>query len=183
MHLAALKHLAGVAMAITRCGRIIVFGSSSLFGSIPEADEEFELIRNSLDADFVLDPFDEAIAKVTHDALGRTSPFEQQFGYHADIVRPLAYENFPDDWETRVVPLAGCKGVLSLEPHDMAVAKLLAGRPKDFNLLTDLIRAGPLDPSIIRDRLRGTAMTEVWIRRTHERLYEIAEAGGHPLPR
>ncbi|MFO1484443.1 MAG: hypothetical protein U1F71_13875 [Verrucomicrobiaceae bacterium] len=99
MRIEALKHMVGVALAITRGGRIIVFGSSSLLGTVPDADQRFELIRRSLDADFILDPFDDQIARTAQDALGVDTDFEREFGYHADIVRPMAFDNFPPGWE------------------------------------------------------------------------------------
>jgi hypothetical protein len=183
MRLEALKHMAGVAMSITRSGRIVVFGSSSLFGTIPDADNEYELIRRSLDADFILDPFDEGVGRVALNALGVTSPFEQQFGYHADIIRPVAFENFPPGWDARLIPLADCPGVFCLEPHDMAVAKLFAGRPKDIALLSELVRTGRLDPAILYQRLTDMPLAEAWIVKTHQRLREVAEKGGNPLPK
>ena len=167
MRIEALIHMADAALAITRSGRIIVFGSSSLLGSIPDADQRFELIRRSLDADFILDPFDDQIARVAQDALGADTEFARQFGYHADIVRPLD----------------GCAGVFCLEPHDMAVAKLFAGRPKDITLLAELIRAGLMNIEVLSKRLFETPMTEAWIVRTDLKLREAAEKGGKPLPR
>src|SRR5687768_14335837 len=102
MRLEALKHMAGVVLSIARGGRIVVFGSSSLFGTVPDADSEFDLIKRSRDADFILDPFDEIIGRIAHDALGAATPFAEQFGYHADIVRPIAFENFPPGWDKRL---------------------------------------------------------------------------------
>lgn len=182
MRIEALKHMAGAALALTHSGRIIVFGSSSLLGSIPDADQRFELIRRSLDADFILDPFDEQIARVAHDALGADTEFEREFGYHADIVRPMAFENFPPGWEGRLLPLDGCAGVFCLEPHDMAVAKLFAGRAKDITLLAELIRENLLNVEVLAKRLFDTPMTEAWIVRTHLNLREVAMKGGRPLP-
>jgi len=40
MHIEALKHMAGIVRAISSEGRIIVYGSSSIFGTIPRADSE-----------------------------------------------------------------------------------------------------------------------------------------------
>lgn len=183
MRVEALKHMAAVALAITRGGRIIVFGSSSLLGTVPDADQRFELVRRSLDADFILDPFDDLVARVAQDALGADTEFERQFGYHADIVRPMVFENFPSGWEDRLKPLDGCAGVFCLEPHDMAVAKLFAGRTKDITLLAELIRENLLDVDLLSKRLLDMPMTEAWIVRTNLKLCEAAERGGKPLPR
>ena len=105
MHLKALKHLAAVAAAIAQEGRIVVLGSSSILGTYPEADSDYEWVRLSRDADFVLDPYDDGTARIAHDALGVDSVFDQQYGYYADIIRPMAYENFLPGWQDRLVPL------------------------------------------------------------------------------
>lgn len=145
------------------------------------ADSEHEWIHRPDDADFVLDPYDEVTGRIAHDSVGRDSELEVAKAYHADIVRPIAYENFPPGWQDRLVPLEGCAGVFCLEPHGLAVAKLFAGRPKDMGLLTALIRMGRLDPGEIQRRLREMEMPEAWIVRTHRFLREAA-AGGKELP-
>jgi hypothetical protein len=182
MHLKALKHLASIASAISGEAKIVVFGSSSLLASYPEADTEYEMIRRSQDADFVLDPWKDEIALVAHDALGADSVFEEQNGYHADIIRPMAYENFPPGWESRAVPLPGCPGVICLEPHDMAVAKCFPARPKDRALIIALMQAGRLQAPVMKERLSSMPLTEAWIVKTHRFLHETAAEAGFPLP-
>ncbi len=66
----------------------------------------------------------------------------------------------PPGWEDRLVPLADCAGVFCLEPHDYAVAKLRAGRPKDLALLTALLATGRLAAGTVRERLDRTQMPE-----------------------
>ena len=183
MHLKALKHLAAVAAAIAQEGRIVVLGSSSILGTYPEADSDYEWVRLSRDADFVLDPYDDGTARIAHDALGVDSVFDQQYGYYADIIRPMAYENFLPGWQDRLVPLEGCAGVFCLEPHDMAVAKCFPARKKDHDLLAALIGAGRLSPPVLKERLSSMALTEAWIVKSHRFLHGVAEAAGQPLPR
>ena len=56
----------------------------------------------------------------------------------------------PPGWEQRLVtytspatePAAG----LCLDPQDLVAAKLAAGRPKDFEFVAALLRAGIVDP-------------------------------------
>lgn len=103
MHLAALKHMAAMAVSIAGNSRIVVFGSASLLGSYPSADLDYELIRRSGDADFVLDPWEDEVALLAHESLGVDSEFDKENGYHADIIRPMAFENFPPGWDDRLV--------------------------------------------------------------------------------
>ncbi len=183
MDLKALKHLASVVQAITLGRRLIVFGSILPLRRFPEADDDYELMRRSMDADFVLDPFDETTGKTVGDAIGAEADFASQFGYYADIVRPIVCENFPPGWEDRVIPLEGVANVFCLEPHDMAVAKLFAGRPKDIALLTALMKSQRLDALRIYHLLFETPMPEAMIVKTHSRLKQAADGAGVVLPR
>ena len=183
MDIQALKHMATVAQAIAGPRKIVVFGSASLFGTFPTADDQLEMLRRSQDADFILQPFDEATGRTLNDAIGGDAEFAAQFGYHADIVQPFATENFPPDFESRLVPLDGCANVFCLDPHDMAVAKLMVGRPKDIALLTDLARQQRLNLEKLATLLRQTPMTEAMIVKTHRVLDAVrtaAESAGAP---
>lgn len=129
MDIASLRKLISAIRAKAPDRPLILFGSASSLGSFPELGEQEGWIRRSNDADFVLDPWDEELAFSIHNEVGREKSYDQTTGHHADIVRPIAFENFPPGWHDRLVPLDGCPGVFCLEPHDMAVAKLFAGRP------------------------------------------------------
>jgi hypothetical protein len=163
--------------------KLILFGSCSALASYPDLGTmEGSAVRHSRDADFVLDPWDDDVARQIHDRVGARKSFDVEHGFYADIIRPMAYENFPPGWQERLVPLAGCAGVFCLEPHDMAVAKCFPARPKDRALLVALIQAGRLSPPVIRERLSGMPLTEAWIVRSHRFLQETAAAAGQPLP-
>ncbi|MDI1313097.1 DUF6036 family nucleotidyltransferase [Prosthecobacter sp.] len=81
------------------------------------------------------------------------------------------------DFRNRLVPLEGCPRVFALDPHDMAVAKLFAGRPKDIRLLSFLLATDRLDEAKVRKLLWDTPMEEKWIVKTHAVLEQVvAEA-------
>ena len=130
MDIASLRNLIAAIRTKAPDRPLIMFGSASSLGTFPDLGESDGWIRNSNDADFVLDPWDEELAWSIHNEFGLEKPYDRLTGHHADIVRPIAYENFPPGWQARLVPLAGCPGVMCLEPHDMAVAKLFAGRTR-----------------------------------------------------
>ncbi len=164
--------------------KLVLFGSASVLASYPDlGTDENSMVRRSRDADFVLDPWDEELALRIHERVGARKSFDVEFGFYADIIRPMAYENFPPGWEDRAVPLADCRRVICLEPHDMAVAKCFPARPKDRALLVALIRAGRLQPPVLRERLSSMPLTEAWIVKTHRFLQETAAEAGQPLPR
>lgn len=181
MRLSSLKHLAGAVVAIVPKANIIVFGSSSALCSHPELPEVTDSYEQTLDADFILDPWDNDMALLLSETLGKESGFFEHFKYYADIVRPAAFDNFPPDFRDRLVPLEGCPRVFALDPHDMAVAKLFAGRPKDIRLLAFLLATGRLDEAKVRKLLWDTPMEEKWIVRTHNVLDQaVAEARKQP---
>ena len=164
--------------------RLILFGSSSALASFPDlgtADDS--LVRLSRDADFVLEPWDDSVALQIHERVGARKSFDVEHGFYADIVRPMAFENFPPGWNDRLVGLEGCPGVFCLEPHDMAVAKCFPARLKDRQLLVALMLAGRLDPHIMQERLSSMPLTEAWIVKSHRFLHEVAAEAGQPFPK
>jgi hypothetical protein len=181
MRLDALKHMAEVVRAMARPQRIVVIGSSSLFASFPAIDMDTGPLANTNDADFVVLPFDEQTGTMLHDSLGADEEFHQRHGYYADILRPLALEELTPGWEARLVPLPGMEDlVFCLDPRDMAVCKLRAGRPKDVALLAVLVREGMLDAGELREHLFLTPMREAMIVRAHECLRQVREQAGLP---
>lgn len=177
MRVSSLKHLVSEISAIVSEAKIIVFGSASALCSHPELPEVTDSYKNTLDADFILDPWDESVARSVSEKLGNDSEFFQLHKYYADIVRPAAFDNFPPDFRDRLVPLEGCPRVFALNPHDMAVAKLFAGRAKDIRLLAFPLATRRLDEAQVRELLWQTPMEDKWIVRTHAVLDQVvAEA-------
>lgn len=162
-----LMHLLQVAKALAPDRRIVVFGSMSVVVRYPTLAEETDLYRNTLDADFIPEPWSEELGQFMNDTMGKESPFRDYNGYYADIVRPAAFDQFPPGFQDRLVPIEGFENTFALEIHDMAVAKLWAGRPKDVRLLSALIHLGKLDVETLRKRLWDTPMAEKWIVKTH----------------
>lgn len=176
MRLDSLKHLARVAGSIAETGSIIVFGSSSLLPTFPELGDDFGgPLAKTFDADFVIEPWNEEIGVLLHETLGEEESFHIHFGYYADIIRPIAFEQFPKGWQDRLVPLPDVERVFCLDPHDMAAAKCQAGRPKDVELLALLIASGRLVPALVTERLFGVAMREAMIVKSHNILKEAVE--------
>ncbi len=173
MRVEALKHLATSAAALAADATIVVFGSASAFATYPELGVESDLYQQTKDADFIFEPWEQRLGKALNSAVGKESLFYDHFGYYADIISPAAFDNFPPDFRDRLVPLEGCPRVFALDPHDMAVAKLFAGRPKDIRLLAFLL-ATTFSTSLRSASCCGTrrwrksgssAPTTCWIRR------------------
>ena len=89
-------------------------------------------------------------------ALGRGSRFFDTFQYSADAV-DLATAAAPDGWEGRLVRFErpGTNGAVGwcLEAHDLAAAKLAAGRDKDYEFVEALLRERLIDRAVLVERV------------------------------
>lgn len=92
-------------------------------------------------------------------ALGLGSSFEQEFGYYADAVSP-ALPTLPEDWESRLIPIAFASGVTAwfLDPNDAAISKYARCEPRDREWIRAGLAAGIMSMPSIEYRLRDTSM-------------------------
>jgi hypothetical protein len=139
------EHVLGAAANVTGLDEFVVVGSQAILGSFVDVPEG--LLR-SLDADIY--PLREpAAADLIDGALGDGSPFQLAYGYYAHGVGPET-ARAPAGWEQRLVrleiparpgsdrsPVAFC-----LEPHDLVLAKCVAGREKDWEYAREALSAG-----------------------------------------
>jgi hypothetical protein len=89
--------------------------------------------------------------------MGRSedSQFHSTFGYYGQGVS-VSTATLPAGWRDRIVVFDTAdtepgRG-LCLEPHDLVVSKLVAGREKDFAFASALLRAGLIDASLLKQR-------------------------------
>ncbi len=138
MKIHELEHILRAAGAITQEEVLVVIGSQSILGALPDAPEE--LLR-SIEADVY--PFKAPEkADLIDGSIGERSPFHDTFGYYAHGVGPeTAY--LPYRWLSRTIEInnSNTRGVtgLCLHPVDLAISKLLAGRPKDLDFVRILV--------------------------------------------
>jgi hypothetical protein len=160
MRLQSLNHLIEVVSAVARPTRVVVLGSSSLLPEHPELGNQGQPLELTTDADFLLDPVNEAIAESLQVAAGNDSAFMAQFGYYADILRPEMAQTLPAGWETRLQPVPGYDRVFALGVYDLALVKLMVGRPKDLELLRGLLRLGIVEAAKLRQHYQATPLGE-----------------------
>ena len=177
MRLSALKHLTEAVRSLAQSRQVRILGSSALLASFPQLGKSGDPIEASFDADLLIDPCDEPLAAMLHEALGEGSLFAQRTGYHVDILRPDIVEMLPPAWKTRLVKLEGPGDIAALAPEDVLVAKLRVGRDKDLELCRWLFEKGNVDPRTVRARLDATPMPEAEVVRVYRRLE--ACSGGH----
>jgi len=135
-----LEHVLRAAGSVSGCRELIVIGSQALLGSCPDAPAE---LRVSMEVDlYPLDAPEKA--DLIDGSIGELSPFHETFGYYAHGVGPET-ATVPAKWKTRLVrvetPNTGGTVGLCLSPVDLAISKLLAGRPKDFDFVRGMLQA------------------------------------------
>jgi hypothetical protein len=92
----------------------------------------------------------------------------------------------PDGWRERVVRVetadtAGAVG-WCLEPHDLAVSKLAAGREKDLEFVETMVRRNLVVPQTIRERLADTPTMPAERRELAEARLRAWAARAHRAP-
>jgi hypothetical protein len=151
-----LEHVLRAASQIADDPRVLVIGSQSVLGAIPEECLP-PAATASIDVDvaFFDDP-DDRKADQVDGAIGELSPFHETFGYYAQGVS-VSTAVLPEGWRDRLVVVetastAPGRGYL-LDPHDCVVSKLVAGREKDLVFATALIESRLVDPAVIAERI------------------------------
>jgi hypothetical protein len=152
---AALEHVIRTAGAIADDEDIVVIGSQSILGQFPDAPGELTISR---EADvFPLNHRDRS--DLIDGSIGEGSPFERSFGYYAHGVGEETAV-LPAGWRSRLVLVSNentrhIRG-WCLEVHDLAIAKLIAGREKDLEFVAAVWRLGMVQPELLRLRLALT---------------------------
>ncbi len=154
-----LDHVLRAASRIIGDSDLLVIGSAAILGTHPEEDLPGAATRSD-EADLApLDDPDGSRSMEIEAALGAGSQFHETFGYFADGV-DVATAIVPAGWRDRLIRYetegsAPGRG-WCLEQHDLAVSKLVAGRPKDYEFVEALVVAGLLDVPTLRERFEAT---------------------------
>lgn len=146
-----LEHLIRACADIAADDDIVIVGSQAVLGSHPDAPPE---LLASVDADVFPRNRPER-ADVIDGAIGEGSPFHATFGYYAHGVGPETAKA-PAGWEQRLVVVdnANTRGARGwcLEPHDLVLAKCVAGRDRDIDFARVALRHEIVDAVELRSR-------------------------------
>ncbi|PWH05344.1 hypothetical protein DEO23_12175 [Brachybacterium endophyticum] len=151
-----LAHLLRAACDIAGDREVLVIGSQSILGAFDE-DDLPPAATASIEADiaFLEDP-DRTKADDVEAIIGEMSSFHQMNGIYAEGVHIETALYLPPGWRERLVswPLQSSDPAEPrfLEPHDLAVAKLGAHRPKDLEFVDALLQARMLVLEELRSR-------------------------------
>jgi hypothetical protein len=175
-----LEHIVRAAASITGRSELVVIGSQAVLASLPHA---VGVLARSEEADvFTLVSPDDA--ELIDGSIGEGSPFHRTFGYFAHGVG-IQTAILPVGWRERLVPLRG-PGTMGatawcLEPHDLAVSKLMAGREKDAEFVAALLVQARLDHPTIAHRLGSTDAPPPVVARAQSLWRHIAQ-GSKDIP-
>lgn len=149
---AQLEHVIRAAATIAGDGEIVVVGSQAILGRYPDAPAELLV---SADADLYPRNHPER-SDLIDGSIGELSPFHETYGYYAQGPGPRTAV-LPEGWEGRLVPVRTPAGTgLCLEPHDLVVAKYVAGREKDGAYVRAAARHGLVKSETVLERLERT---------------------------
>lgn len=168
-----LSHIVRAAAKIAGDNDIVIVGSQSILGTA-DAGELPERATMSMEADVAfLDDVGASKADAVDGAIGELSTFHQTFGYYAQGVE-VSTAVLPRGWEQRAKTLArpdALPGVARcLEPHDLVVSKLVAGRAKDIEFTDALIEHGLVAVATLRQRAEMLDQPRAVIRRVLSRI-------------
>jgi hypothetical protein len=151
-------HVLRAAGRITGEKQFIIIGSQSLHGKHPDVADD--IVRS---AEVNLIAKRDASRTEWLNVIGQDSKFHEQFGYYADPVDETT-ATLPKGWKGRLVnlPAGDTGGVvgLCLDPHDLAIAKYVAGREKDGVFTRELASRGIVSNDRLLALLDQTPISE-----------------------
>ncbi|MEO6494977.1 MAG: DUF6036 family nucleotidyltransferase [Ilumatobacteraceae bacterium] len=150
-----LAHVLRAASQIVDDPDIIVVGSQAILGSFREDELPVAAVVSMEAALAFRADADGSKSDSVDGAIGEGSPFHEMYSYYAPGVT-ITTAVLPTGWEERTVQYERLDALPShavcLEPHDLVISKLVAGREKDFDFATALIGAGLVDTELLRER-------------------------------
>ena len=146
-------HIIRAASDISGQRDIIVFGSQAILGAMSERRlPAAAWVSNEVD--LVLDG--QPGGAEVEGIMGLDSSFHKLHGIYADVVG-INTSKLPRGWRRRLIPFENDQTQpgrgLCLERHDLAVAKLIAGRDKDLAFVSALYDQRLLSASTMARRL------------------------------
>ena len=159
MNRAQLEHVIRAAATIAEDQEIVVIGSQAILGRYPDAPDEL-----CVSADVDLYPRNHPDrADLIDGSIGELSPFHDEFGYYAQGVDETT-AILPDGWKDRLVLVRnentrGHSG-WCLDPHDLVIAKCIAGREKDVIFLEGAVKGRLVSRETLHTRLAKTTLDD-----------------------
>jgi hypothetical protein len=150
-----LAHILRAACTIAHDRDVLVLGSQAILGAYDDAElPEVVVLSREADVAFLDDP-DRRKADDVEGAIGEMSSFHEINQVYAEGVH-IDTAELPERWRDRLITwnLRSSEPATPsfIEPHDLVVSKLAAGREKDIAFAASLLDAGLVNLSIVLER-------------------------------
>jgi hypothetical protein len=149
---------------------IFVIGSSAILAVLPDPPEGVLTATRDVD---IIPPNDEneRMADQISYVIGEASPFDVEYGYHAQGVSLKTPTYAPHGWQARTIDVSVGKIVAHcMEPHDVVLSKLGAGREKDLEFAHAAAALGLVEQSVLLRHLSLVPTTAEHTRLIAERI-------------
>ena len=136
-----------------------IIGSAAILAALADPPEgELTATR---DVDVVAPDDDEQLADRISFVLGEASDFELEHGYYAQGVTSRTPTYAPADWMSRAIPVrVDAYTGWCMEPHDLVLSKLGAGRDKDLDFARSAAKLGLVHREQLLQRLDKVSCSE-----------------------
>jgi hypothetical protein len=139
---------------------VFIIGSAAILAAMPEPPEGALTMTRDVD---IIPPGDddERVADQISFVLGEASPFDEEYGYHAQGVSFKTPTYAPRGWPTRTIDVRFDAYVgHCMEPHDLVLSKLGVGREKDLDFARAAADLKLVDQQILLERLEIVQTSE-----------------------
>lgn len=157
MRRSELEHAIRAATEIIRQDAVIIIGSQAILASFTEEELPVETtMSDEVDIAPMNDDDTQSLATELDAAIGEMSYFHETHGFYVQGVGQVTAV-LPAGWTSRLVKVSNAntrdRTGLCLEPHDLCVAKLIAGREKDRLFVGALLEHDLVSYELIAERL------------------------------
>jgi hypothetical protein len=120
-----------------------IIGSAAILAALPNPPEG--ALTATRDVDVIPPHDDERMADRISFVLGEASDFDREYGYFAQGVTSSTPRYAPTGWKARAIPIRVDQYTgWCMDPHDLVLSKLGAGREKDLTFAKSVANLGLL---------------------------------------
>ena len=174
-----LEHVIAAAADVAGETELVVLGSQAILGSFPDAPRA---MLRSMEADLYPHRAPEKADDIDG-SLGDGSWFHRTYGYYAHGVGPETAKA-PAGWEERLIAVEVAARLSSqervvawcLEPHDLVLAKCVAGRERDWDFAREALAHHLVDARVLLSRAHDLPVDDEHRDDLRARLQAIAGA-------
>ncbi len=149
-----------------------IVGSAAIVAALP--DPPIGSLTATRDVDVIPPDDDEQLADRISFVLGEASEFDIEHGYYAQGVSLRTPAFAPIDWQARALPVRVVEYTAwCMEPHDLLLSKLGAGRDKDLEFARDAATLGLVGRDELLARLESVSCTDHHRRQITARVHAL----------